>query len=240
MKETNLKNIEKIGESKNYSSDDLLTHTWFTSDWHLLHPKIVDICNRPIPKELHDMWLIDRINSVVAKTDHLYVLGDITLKGSKTVMVLLEKIVCENIHFIQGNHDPESFMNNPDNFFASVSQIKYLSYDFKDYGKVRLALSHYPQAHWNYKRHGGIHVHGHTHNEFINNGLSEDVGVDAKNFYPVNLKNIIENSIIMKRYKHLCDNCYEEVLSENSIILRDNLFCNNSCMQHYLDKQIQK
>ena len=77
---------------------------WFTADLHAQHPKIVDICNRPVylsERELkengvkvkdvsdpaykilinkaNDEWLVKTINDTVGNRDTLYILGDVTM-----------------------------------------------------------------------------------------------------------------------------------------------------------------
>lgn len=179
-----------------YSNNSLLDSVWFTSDLHLLHPKVVRYSNRPIDVEEHDEWIIARINEKVKKTDTLYILGDISLKSKSNVLYLLQKINCENIHFIEGNHDDEAFIKNVDNFFTSTSQIKDLSYNFEKFGEVKISLCHYPLLRWNKQRHGAIHLHGHDHNEYIDMADTLDIGVDAQNYYPISLRDVILKLIV--------------------------------------------
>lgn len=175
-----------------------IDHIFFSSDWHLLHPKIVQICPRPIDAIQHDDWVISRINEKIGRNDVLYLLGDVTMKSSADVIPFLKKVICQHIHFVQGNHDPDSFMHNPDNFFDSVSQIKTINFNSEENPNVHIVGCHYPILRWDRKDKGSIHLHGHDHNEYEDEGLSIDVGLDAQNYYPISLRQVLERVELIK------------------------------------------
>ena len=94
--------------------DEEAKHIFFTADLHLLHPKIVDICNRPTTINEHDEWVIDRINSVVGKKDELYILGDVSMASKEKTDKLLQKIHGDKklIIFIHGGlNTPEDSLS---------------------------------------------------------------------------------------------------------------------------------
>ena len=76
--------------------------------------------------------------------------------------------------------------------------------DVRDFMTVSLngryfALMHYPMLSWPKKNSGSIQLHGHIHARMDYNEqnreegiLRYDVGVDANNFYPVSVKQIID------------------------------------------------
>lgn len=166
---------------------------WFTADLHLLHPKIVNICNRPISIEKHDQWLINRFNSKVNRNDTVYILGDVSMSNKIDTEKLLNKMN-GNKHLILGNHD--SNIKNS-GIFKSISLIKNFNFNSKEYSNLHMVLCHYPIASWERKVHGSLHLHGHTHARFNNKGLSWDVGVDNNDYYPISLENVLD--IITKK-----------------------------------------
>ena len=119
--------------------------------------------------------------------DEVYILGDVTMKGASNANTVLSQL--------KGNHD---------NF---VEQENFNSYIFewvKDYYELEyegnfFVLFHYPLEEWNKFYRGAFHLHGHQHNNSLYNfenlkkGLRRyDVGVDANNFKPVSIDEIIK------------------------------------------------
>lgn len=168
--------------------DEEAKHIFFTADLHLLHPKIVDICNRPTTINEHDEWLIDRINSVVGKKDELYILGDVSMASKEKTDKLLQKIHGDK-KLIIGNHDNNIVHST---YFKSVSQIYNFKFDSESYPNMRIILCHYPIASWEEKVLGTAHLYGHVHGRYENRGLSFDIGVDANNYYPLNLEQVYD------------------------------------------------
>ena len=176
---------------------------WFTADLHQGHPKIVDICNRPVYidydgektmhnrdykyllSKAHDEWLVKEIfNKYVLRKHSVYLLGDVSLAKRPDAERFLDRLN-GNKFLILGNHDANIDTSTR---FSQIIGIK----DFKfKRGKVdiHIALAHYPMASWNKKPHGAWHLYGHVHGRFKNTGLSLDVGIDNSevNFRPINL-----------------------------------------------------
>lgn len=165
---------------------------YFTSDLHFGHKNIIKYCNRPFNNEEEmDETIIRNWNSVVKEQDTVYILGDFTkicetniindylkkLNGTKTLLI--------------GNHD--EFINNNISLldFDEVCEYKELTINTQ-----KVILFHYPLLEWNAKKEGAICLHGHVHGKTKNacniSGLY-DVGVDANNFYPVSLENILNS-----------------------------------------------
>ena len=173
------------------SYNDFAVKIYFTSDLHLGHKGIITMQNRPF-ESVEDMnrILLTNYNAVVGKDDTVYILGDIchhmSVDQANSVIARMKG----KKYLINGNHDK-----------------KYdpaLFEDIKDFMTVSLngryfALMHYPMLSWPKKNSGSIQLHGHIHarmdyNEQNRNEgvLRYDVGVDANNFYPVSVKQIIE------------------------------------------------
>src|ERR1700751_1321730 len=86
---------------------------WFTSDLHLGHRNIVGekvsswkdgFRDFDSVKQMDDV-ILKAINDNVKWDDTLYILGDFSFKGNPEVGVYRNRINCQNIFFIKGNHD---------------------------------------------------------------------------------------------------------------------------------------
>mgnify|MGYP001157829576 FL=1 len=180
---------------------------WFTADIHHGHPKIIDICNRPvfldqnvlaafsledrnlknkIYKELldkaHNEWLIKEvINKWVKKRDTIFFIGDLSMAKREEAEKFIDRLN-GNKFLIEGNHDRNILHSSTR--FSQITQIKDFTFS-RDGLNIHIVLCHYPFVSWNRKPHGSWHVHGlpwnlygHVHGRFRNDGLSFDVGID--------------------------------------------------------------
>ena len=162
---------------------------WFTSDLHLGHPAIINMCKRPFDsvQEMNDT-LIGNFNACVKQNDTVYILGDIahrtTVAEANRMIGRLngKKILCK------GNHD-KGYENE---LFEGI-------YDFFEIAVsgVNVSLMHYPMMEWPKSRRGSLHLHGHIHSKGEYNLqqresgiLRYDVGVDANYFYPVSIEQV--------------------------------------------------
>ena len=169
-------------------TDNEAKHIFFSADFHFLHPKIVGICSRPTTIEYHDEWLLDRINSVVGKKDTLYILGDVSMGNRIKTEKILDKMRGKKI-LILGNHD-NSIRNSTR--FEYVTQIHDFTFTSPSYNNIHIVLCHYPFNSWNRKVHGSAHLYGHVHGRLKGVGLSFDIGVDANDYYPLNLEQVYD------------------------------------------------
>jgi calcineurin-like phosphoesterase family protein len=150
---------------------------FFTADLHLGHRNIIGYCNRPFSTggEM-DAKIISSINETVGQNDILYVIGDFCHKGG-TALSYRERIACQNVHIILGNHDePTKFTSG----FSSVSDQKMILYK-----NQKIFMCHYPMRSWSgsYRKSWMLygHVHGRLNREDVASGrLTLDVGVDNK------------------------------------------------------------
>lgn len=80
--------------------------TWFTSDLHLGHQRIIELCNRPYSSvEEMDEALIENINAVVSSRDRLVILGDICMGKLEFSLPKLGWIRAAELVLLPGNHD---------------------------------------------------------------------------------------------------------------------------------------
>jgi calcineurin-like phosphoesterase family protein len=178
-------------------------NVWFTADLHMGHGNIIKYCNRPfltaaeqeevrrdrrgsyrLPDETvrrHDEALLEAINSRVAETDVLWVLGDFCWGQLHEATDYRNRIRCRNVHMVWGNHDHRS--------------IRPLFGEAWEQGMVRVAgqeiwLNHYPMRSWNKSFHSSWHFYGHVHGRLMAEDqanprlLTRDVGVDACGYRP--------------------------------------------------------
>lgn len=172
---------------------------YLTSDPHFGHNNIIKYVHRPFKNaEEMDKKLIENFNNTVKEDDTLYILGDFTMGGSYTkCMNYREQLNCNYVHLIFGNHDKRNIHNGHNvrgQIFESVQDYKEL-----DVEGVRLCLSHYPFLSWNGRDRGSIMCHGHIHSDKRSNETNQwqrirryDVGVDANDYKPVSVSEIIE------------------------------------------------
>ena len=80
---------------------------WFTADLHLGDTNTLHDMDRPFGSvEEMNRKVIDAINECVAADDRLYILGDFTYRLPLAEAVRLrERIECQNVTLIRGNHD---------------------------------------------------------------------------------------------------------------------------------------
>ena len=182
---------------------------WFTSDTHYNHANICSATTKwqdPVTcrefKTLEHMnaTLVNNINEFVKQDDILFHLGDWSFGGFEQIELFRNKIVCQNIHIITGNHD-HHIENNKEgcqSLFSSVN--KYLNLNVKWNvgtplaGEQRFALMHFPIASWDNMARGAIHLHGHVHFNpklRIGSGKMMDVGVDGNGLYPIEMSTIL-------------------------------------------------
>ena len=169
---------------------------FFTSDLHFFHDRIIQLVHRPFQSgEEMNRALIDNWNRRVGPQDEVYILGDVTMKGTVYATQALEQL--QGIKYlVRGNHD--QFVDA-----AKFETARFFQWvrDYADItvGETRFILSHYPFLEWNGFYRGTIHLHGHQHNHsgynFQNQqqGLRRyDVGVDANYMTPVSAQEIAE------------------------------------------------
>ena len=154
----------------------MTTNTFFTSDTHLFHKKIIQFCpdtrKGETIEEMHEL-IIDKWNSQVGMTDTVYILGDFSFSSSKKTIPILSRLK-GRLHLVTGNHD---FWVDDDSrqYFESISDIKHIKI-----GNQKVVMCHYPTVDWPNMSHGAYHFHGHTHGDLILEGRAIDVGIDAR------------------------------------------------------------
>lgn len=153
--------------------------TYFTSDLHFSHKRIVEFTNRgkETSQEDHDEWLTELWNNTVKSQDKVFHLGDFSFGTTYEQVALQVSKLKGQKFFIKGNHDRSKFLE----------QLKEdrLIQDWYEYKEIKLldnsaCLFHFPIASWHKQNYGSWHLHGHSHGNFTEGkGKILDVGIDS-------------------------------------------------------------
>ena len=178
---------------------------YFTSDLHLGHKNIVDLCKRPFADvDAMDAVLIDNWNRKVKKNDIVYLTGDVVW-DKKKVAYYMEQLSGKKI-LVAGNHDSTWIKREEcQKYFEEV--VLYLEVHLNGHP---ITMCHYPMLEWRSsreesKRKLGYLIHGHIHNRIADeyrqlflqfNALN--AGVDVNDFAPVTFDELVENNFQFK------------------------------------------
>ena len=200
---------------------------WITSDTHYGHKNICrGVTNWRLPdgtipedqtrdfRTIDEMntTIVNNINSMVGQDDVLIHLGDWSFGGFENIKKFRDRIICQEIHLILGNHDHhiERDREGVRELFTSVS-----SYDRLTYKGETFVLCHFPIQSWDSLNRGHIHLHGHVHlsNHLIfGRGKKMDVGVDGHPTFGV--YDLDEVSKLMSKREILSDMITDHHLDE--------------------------
>jgi calcineurin-like phosphoesterase family protein len=186
---------------------------FFTSDTHYHHKNIcrgvtgwrtedggIPIDQTRDFKDLGQMnaTIVNNINAVVGQDDILVHLGDWSFGGFEYISEFRNRLVCQNVYLILGNHDHHIERNKQDiqDLFIKTShyEILYVTDENGDDLKYDFVLSHFPICSWHDMSRGRFHLFGHVHlpgHKKIMPGRSMDVGCDGNNLKPYELKEVI-------------------------------------------------
>lgn len=156
-----------------------MTQTFFTSDTHFGHRRIIELAHRPFASvEEMDETMIERWNAKVRPGDRVFHLGDFAFVPADPILARLngEK------HLILGNHD---FGDRIGSGWASIESLKRI----RVHG-VDLVMCHYAMRVWPGSHRGAVNLFGHSHGNLSCDSQSLDVGVDCWDFWPVTLEEI--------------------------------------------------
>lgn len=163
-----------------------MTTLWATADLHFGHKHVIDMCKRPF-KDTKSMaaGLIERWNDNVAKTDIVYLLGDVSFLTPSQTRPLLDRLH-GSIVLIFGNHDDKRMRKL--SRWTAVRQTMSILYDGYD-----LHMSHHPPMMSMIGSPGmrDLWLHGHLHSKTPGTLPMHDVGVDANGWEPVRLDDIV-------------------------------------------------
>lgn len=164
-----------------------MSDIWFTSDYHLEHAKIIELCGRPYAniKEMHED-IIDAHNSLVKKGDRVYNLGDIAMYSTGEAERVVRALHGQ-IHLLLGNHDRiDSWTQSFKDLFVTITDGRK-TIKVNNVGRfdprtnstsMKIVMDHYPLRTWNGKWRNAVNAYGHTHGTITPNIGACEVGVD--------------------------------------------------------------
>jgi len=163
---------------------------YFTADLHLGHRAVINMQNRPFENvDEMNRTIIGNYNAFVGHDDTVYLLGDLchhlkVEEANELISMLRGRKI-----LVRGNHDK----NYDASLFEEIADFKTISAN-----GIYIAMMHYPMLSWPKSHHGSLQLHGHVHGRREDNEanrdagiLRYDVGVDANNYCPVPIHQII-------------------------------------------------
>lgn len=158
---------------------------YFTGDTHFGDPRALRFDHRPFPTlDAHDAALVERWNAVVTPEDDVWHLGDFALGPPPARVAAILAELNGSKHLIIGNNDDEATISAES--WASTQSYAELALEGR-----RLVLCHYAFRTWNGMGRGAINLHGHSHGKLTPVPKQYDVGVDAQDFRPVTIDDIL-------------------------------------------------
>lgn len=171
---------------------------FFTSDLHLSHTRIIELCDRPFANadEMNDE-IIERYNSVVGRNDVCYILGDVSFEKDPVKLDSMLARLNGEKHIVWGNHDHLLQKNSYwRKYFATAQDLSLITVpeSANDGKKQSIVLCHYAMRVWNKSHYGTWQLFGHSHGSLADDPslLSCDVGVDSWDYYPVSMQQLNE------------------------------------------------
>lgn len=178
-----------------------MSQIWLTADLHLGHANIARLRGFDDVDE-HDEVLAANWDRVIKEIDQVWVLGDVSMSGTRTVGNALYWIADRPgiKHLIAGNHDSCHPMHHEAHKWQRVYLEVFKSVQQSAVRKVdgnKLLLSHFPYANggdhtieerytqWRFQDAGLWLIHGHTHSSAKVRCRQIHVGVDAHDLAPV-------------------------------------------------------
>ena len=164
--------------------------TFFTADTHFGDADLVRRRRSGFGSvEDHDEALVARWNARVGVDDEVWHLGDFAAEASRAHCAAIFQRLNGVKRLVRGNHDTNRVLDLP---WAEppVDSARIRVVD-ADGTARRLFLSHYPHRSWPGFWRETRHLYGHTHACLPDTSRSCDVGVDAQDYRPVALAEVL-------------------------------------------------
>jgi calcineurin-like phosphoesterase family protein len=158
--------------------------TWFTSDHHFHHHNILNFKDdegeliRPFSSvdEMHSV-MIERWNEIVAPDDKVYHLGDVVMRTTAKYFDILNQLNGRKV-LIRGNHDGAK-LSMYAQYFKDIRAVMHLKTPDND----MVWFSHIPLHPSTVGK--GFNVHGHLHQNKIEDRRYINISVENTDYYPV-------------------------------------------------------
>jgi calcineurin-like phosphoesterase family protein len=175
--------------------DGMANKVWFTADTHFGHQRTLELSKRPFKTvEEMDNAIIENWNSIVAKNDTVYHLGDF---GDYKVREKLNG----NIYLVLGNYersDLDKGMVTLDDLLDLFKSV-YKQIDIAKINNQYYQMVHEPTHRVNDK----FKLFGHIHKLQMVKRNALNVGVDCHNFTPISIETV-------EFYRNAIENHYDE------------------------------
>ncbi len=158
---------------------------FFTSDTHFGHAGARSLYRRPFASVAEmDAAMLMRWNAIVGAEDEVWHLGDFAVGLPVAQIAELLARLRGRKHLVTGNNDTAATAGLAG--WASVQPYAEI-----EVGGVGVVLCHYPFRTWRNMSRGWLNLHGHSHGRLTPLPRQTDVGVDAWDFRPVTLQEIM-------------------------------------------------
>ena len=165
---------------------------YFTSDYHLGHEEIINLCNRPW-KNTHamDKGIIQNHNSIIKDQDDVYFAGDLSLatKSHRGYLEMIIKKLKGRLHLVLGNHD----IRDP----RFWSELGIFSIHFPYIEVEEFIIIHDPSL--STVDRNRPFLCGHIHDLFTFQKNVLNVGVDVWGYLPVSINRVRQYFLDMER-----------------------------------------
>lgn len=163
--------------------------TFFTADTHFGHVKLLRTRPAFATIEEHDDAIVERWNARVGPDDVVWHLGDVVHGPSRERCAELFRRLAGRKRLVAGNHDTNRVLDLP--WDRPVVESERMTLRDAAGAEHRLYLAHYAHRAWPGVWRGVRHLYGHTHASLPGTSLSCDVGVDAWDFTPASLDEVV-------------------------------------------------
>lgn len=175
-------------------------NTWFISDTHFHHANILNFKDdngnliRPGFANAEEMneYMIEKWNSVVKPEDKVYHLGDVVMKTGAWAFEIINRLN-GNIVLIKGNHD-RARLNIYANHFKDVRSEIHMKTGEGD----MVVFTHRPIRLSGMDSYA-FNVHGHIHQNIIDDYRYINMSVEAIDYTPVNWNELSRHILERKR-----------------------------------------
>ena len=155
---------------------------FFTSDTHFGDHRTLNIHRRPFASTAAmDAELEARWNATVAPDDEVWHLGDFA-RGRDQAERAFSRLAGRK-RLVTGNNDDAGVLALPWEWVGPYAELEI--------SEAFLVLCHYPFRSWNRQHRRAINLHGHSHGRLKPQLRQLDVGVDAHDFRPLRLDQIL-------------------------------------------------
>lgn len=209
---------------------------YFISDLHLFHENCLRFDNRPFKniEEMHNT-IIKNWNEKVTNGDTVYILGDISMRGTNLELIKLVSTLKGHKVLVKGNHDQVKDYRYQQLFQEIVDYKEAQTTLPKENDPTRnisvnVVLSHYPILMWKNQHCSYVHLYGHVHNsieevifqdaiarinrgDFVNDGHPRREGDNPLRAYNVGC---------MMPWMNYCPKSLEEIISGYESLKSDN------------------